>query len=697
MKAIIKRTLSFVLVMVMTISLLPMSAFALDGKAFTMSAETVKVDGTADQTVNVALAANSDVTVTTIQGTFSEASDYISLSGYEFPVTLSGTNGFNTTTGELVYVDDSNFTGFSVVSGGNVVVAKYTVDKNTPSGEYEVQFDLASVAGEDLEPTSEHSYYTAKIVVTNTSGEDSTSGYTATIAGASTNGNPVRVGQTLAVEVGANTAFQATEMTITYDSSLVSFTDPVEGDALYGKVVDDNNGTLKIADYGAEKTGKYTLSFVANATGTANFKFTSAGFGTGTSAEDKNLTEATLPGALTITIEKAQYNVTIDSTLFNGASTVLDGEAYTFTATDSSNYTYDNVKATINNTEVTVNGDAANGWSIAAGVIHGDVTITATRNAKTYTFTATGTLEGDSVTTSQTPTYDEDFKFTLPAGKAIDGIKDGYHYQIVSVKVGETTLAAGDYSYDASTRTATIPGSKINGNIVVTVESVTDSANTVTITISGENVAVQGYDTTPVTIVNGTEITLVLTPEAGYTYSVTIGDGTEVVLSNDKTTYTFTPTTDVTVNVNKTLTITEATATEYVQLDGYVAWLVQLKNTKLDGKVYSFNGSEMYWSEQYGAYVTVVIAETAPDVTIGFTIADGTTKEVAYDMDVNGTGKVDANDAQLAYNIYQTGYSAFTQTVTVDKFLEADVNHDKVVDTKDAAAIVSAILDGTAT
>ena len=57
------------------------------------------------------------------------------------------------------------------------------------------------------------------------------------------------------------------------------------------------------------------------------------------------------------------------------------------------------------------------------------------------------------------------------------------------------------------------------------------------------------------------------------------------------------------------------------------------------------------------------------------------------------SGKVDANDAQFAYNMYEAMYNGITETVTVEKYLRADVNGDKKVDTTDAAAIVNAILN----
>ena len=57
--------------------------------------------------------------------------------------------------------------------------------------------------------------------------------------------------------------------------------------------------------------------------------------------------------------------------------------------------------------------------------------------------------------------------------------------------------------------------------------------------------------------------------------------------------------------------------------------------------------------------------------------------------DVNASGTVDINDAQLVYDIYSGKYGDFDK-VTVKKFLCADVNSDKIVDSTDAVAVVKA-------
>ena len=74
---------------------------------------------------------------------------------------------------------------------------------------------------------------------------------------------------------------------------------------------------------------------------------------------------------------------------------------------------------------------------------------------------------------------------------------------------------------------------------------------------------------------------------------------------------------------------------------------------------------------------------------------DGEKVTVTNSMDVNGTGTLDASDAQLTFNMYNAVYSNFTDDVTMEKFLRADVNGDNKIDVKDAEAIVNQILAGS--
>ena len=83
-----------------------------------------------------------------------------------------------------------------------------------------------------------------------------------------------------------------------------------------------------------------------------------------------------------------------------------------------------------------------------------------------------------------------------------------------------------------------------------------------------------------------------------------------------------------------------------------------------------------------------VTAEAEADGKI--TEVEGSAETFNVNGDVNGTGLVDINDAQLVYNIYNTKYDSF-DTTTMKMFLAADVNNDKTVSSLDAAAVVASI------
>ena len=123
-----------------------------------------------------------------------------------------------------------------------------------------------------------------------------------------------------------------------------------------------------------------------------------------------------------------------------------------------------------------------------------------------------------------------------------------------------------------------------------------------------------------------------------------------------------------------------------------------VKGTVADGNVLTYNNAPMLWSAKYDAYAYLVIdttgkteaqMKTAAEAAIGE--AAGEKTSINYNGDVNATGTVDVNDAQLVYNMYNAKYTSF-DSCSREKFLRADMNGDKTLTVNDAAAIVSIIL-----
>ena len=121
--------------------------------------------------------------------------------------------------------------------------------------------------------------------------------------------------------------------------------------------------------------------------------------------------------------------------------------------------------------------------------------------------------------------------------------------------------------------------------------------------------------------------------------------------------------------------------------------------TLADGKVLAYGNNAMFQNaERYdGAYAYLVISDKTLDEVKAeaekagqITEVDGTAQTFNVNGDVNYTGLVDINDAQLVYNIYNAKYDSF-DTTTMKMFLAADMNSDKTVSSLDAAAVVTSI------
>ena len=110
-----------------------------------------------------------------------------------------------------------------------------------------------------------------------------------------------------------------------------------------------------------------------------------------------------------------------------------------------------------------------------------------------------------------------------------------------------------------------------------------------------------------------------------------------------------------------------------------------------DGRVYAYDGTAMFWSEEYKAFAYLVStnsAFTAEEATKHVAAADGdkAQKTIDYGGDVNMSGKTDLNDAQLTYDLYNATYHDFS-VVSMEKMLRADVSRDKQIDVADVTAI----------
>lgn len=526
-------------------------------------------------------------------------------------------------------------------------------------------------------------------------------GYTVSLPADSTHINAGEAA-TVDVTVGVGseetaTTYNAVDMTITYDTEKLTF--KKDGSALHEASVTDTNGTISLKRYGENLnvgTDKFSLVFTANgdANGDATVSITSAYVDLADKA-DQDAPAATIVNAShTISIDGG-YKVTIITNPENlsevsGAATAQKGADYTFTLEPLANYDYA-VTATVNGAEVpcTLNGTT---YTIPAESVTGDISITVTRTAKQYSVTLDGTGKDDAKLSADKATYGEDYTFTVTK-------ETGYTYT-VSAKVGEETLNLTSTS-EGNVYTYTIPGDKITGDVAVTVTKTKDTPTPPsTFDVTWDGNALDDVPTKADKATQGEDFSFTVTKQDGYTYEVTAtvgGAARDVNVDGD--TYTISHINGaVVITVNKTA---EATLTvevsQYVKQNGKDVYLITATDSSLaEGKLLAYDGAQMFFSAKYDAYCYLVVSElSANEVKTNaeakIAQADGTAIEIGYTGDVNGTSKIDINDAQMAHNMYGSALYDGFEKATIRMYLEADMNGDKAVDTADATAIVSEI------
>lgn len=470
-------------------------------------------------------------------------------------------------------------------------------------------------------------------------------------------------------------AYNAYYFEVSYDTSVLTYKSADVQDV----VVDEAAGTLKIAGYGANKdsgTAAATLTFTGKAVGAGKVTITKANVDAKANANAQDAPAANIDettAAATITV--GGYSVTLPEG-FSGAASAAAGTDYTFKANGDDYGCYD-VTATMGGAEATVTNNGDGSFTIKN--VTGEIVVTAT--PKTYTVTVTGTGAGDVSENAATATYKTNYTFKLTKAA-------GCNYTVTVTAGGNTVTATA-----TTEGVYTISGADIKGELIITVEKTAIVIPTTTITITGDTDDVQGG--LILTAKNGEDTTFKINKKDGYTYTVKAGD-TELTVGADGTVtipgglLTGAP---LTVTVTKTAVNPYSVEVyEYVKLDGQSIWLVVAKSDS----VLAYGADTMFSSEKYGGYCWLVISAENADTVKTEAIAavkagSGTAAAVVYTGDVNATGKVDVNDAQLVYNIYNTEYASF-DALSRAKFLAADVNGDHTVTVLDAAAVVNTVL-----
>ena len=526
-------------------------------------------------------------------------------------------------------------------------------------------------------------------------------------------GQQVRIPVTVASGEKGITGFNAYDMTFTYDPAALTLNTKT-GDAA-NLTVEDNNGTVRVRRYGdAVPLGEaLALEFTAKATATSAVTLTNAKFDLDANSINFDAPEATISDADTV-VNANNFTVTLpDAFTSDETRLVPKGGSFTFKPVDS-HYTYTfTVKMGDSATEGLTFG-ANDTYTIEN--ISGNVEVTYTgKTPKQYDvkYKIDEDVEQDVTKGPETVTYLNDYSFVVTP-------RAGYSYRVIySVDNGDPfvhTVIAVPTANDDGTLTYTIPGKEIVGGVEIWIDPNTESGIPVVFTGNGVedaasgNASSMGKNMPYYFTLNQREscdytVTAYYQPLATPTASKrpatvrSLGNGkyvVEAVNYNDYL-YVYARSWNLVVKVEKVShSAEEVTVSKYLELNDKTMMLVTVKGTPEGGSAFTYDGNTMYKVEGYGTdrYAWLVIVDKGQTLTqeeaaakVAISAADNVVT-ITLGFDVNMTGKVDVNDAQLVYDMYNGTYSDFTK-VSVEKFLRADVNATKVVDHTDAVAIVN--------
>lgn len=526
-------------------------------------------------------------------------------------------------------------------------------------------------------------------------------------------GQRVRIPVTVASSEKKITGFNAYDMTFTYDPTALTLNTKT-GDAA-NVTVEDNNGTVRVRRYGATQAlgEALALEFTAKATATSTVTLTNAKFDLDANSINFDAPDAAISDADTV-VNANNFTVTLpDAFTSDETRLVPNGGSFTFKPVDS-HYTYTfTVKMGDTVTEGLAFG-ANDTYTIEN--ISGNVEVTCTgKTPKQYdvTYQIDEDVEQDVTKGPETVTYLNDYSFVVTP-------RAGYSYRVIyEVDNGDPfvhTVIAVPTANDDGTLTYTIPGKEIVGGVKIWISANTESGIPVVFTGNGVEDAASGNASS---MGKNMPYYFTLNQRESCDYTVTayyqplntptaskrpatvrsLGNGkyvVEAVNYNDYL-YVYARSWNLVVKVEKVShSAEEVTVSKYLELNDKTMMLVTVKGTPEGGSAFTYDGNTMYKVEGYGTdrYAWLVIVDKGQTLTqeeaaakVAISAADNVVT-ITPSFDVNRTGKVDVNDAQLVYDMYNGAYSDFTQ-VSVEKFLRADVNANKAVDHTDAVAIVN--------
>ena len=683
-----KRTLSILLTIAMIISLIP-AVFAADVP--TMSTTVDKTEVQPGDTITLTL--SIDKTITNLNNwewaIYFDKTAYVKTSGELEPGCMSGTG----TTGAVgdnvdilgknaIRVSGLSTTGDPVtLNTGKIATVTFTATENITAENARIEVKTEALPDYDTLKDNDVNLTGNIIDVTVKSSE--AKGYTVSMGA----DKQVASGQIveIPVTIGNNdgkTAYNAYDMTFSFDPAILTLN--MEATSIEGYRVIPGSGTVRIVRYGkaAELGDALTLSFVAAGQGKSDVKVTEACVDANANAVGFDAPAAAiLDDTAVITVSGYTVSLPDEFTRTDATGSVIEaGGNLTFVPKDP-NYNY-TVTVTVGGGEATtVSPDEGGIYTVPN--VNGNVVVSSAKTPKTFTV-----VQGDDTTGAATATYQTNYTFKLTP-------EDGYTYNMAVTIGGKAYTGFKAQVNDDGTTTYTIPGADITGEIVINSYKQVKPLETYKVTFAGTGA---GDATGESTVQEKANYTFTVAKQKNFKYTITatMGGKDVPITEGADNTYTIANVTgDLVITIEKKSTLTmEVAVSEYVQMDNKTVFLVTVTGTPEEGKAFAYGDNVMYKTTAYGenVYSWLVIVDKNEAFTVAtaeanITKASATAEEVKQSYDVNETGVVDINDAQLTYDIYSGKYTDF-EKVSVRKFLRADVNFDKAVNSTDAVAVV---------
>ena len=698
-----KKIISVLLTLALVLSLVP-AVFAADEPTFSLSAD--KETAGAGDTVTLTVNFSNNGTILEIGGlnfeiiydeeayTFVSATPAKAYRPY-FAPSSEGTSAGN---GKLSVGGIITTTSAYPIELEDGELATYTFKANDVAAEsasFKLDVKELNTLGTTPTPISNKTE-NGEITIPVTGGSVTPEGYSVSIPETKS----VTTGETVEIPITiSGKDYNAYSMRIRYYTDVLELQNEAvnnEGFRLSESKGTDTNkrpfSSITLIRYGevAEPGVALTLKFTAKAQGTTDVTILNARVDERANSISFNAPDATITnGTTAVTVSGYTVSLPDDFTRTDTAGTVImEGKNLTFVPKDP-NYDY-TVTVTVGGVEAlpTVGEDGT--YTVAN--VTGNVVVTSTKTPKSFNVTLSEDITGEAKATYMTA-----YTFKLTP------VKD-FVYN-VKVTIGDTDYTGFTrQANDDGTTTYTIPGAAITGDIVINSNKKERDPYTFQVTFEGTGIGDVSNNATTVTENDPYSFTLTKKDGFDYTVSATM-DGAAVELTEtvdtgnaNVVTYSIAKVTgDLVITVNKVSTLNmDVAVSEYVQMDDKTVFLVTVTGTPTEGMAYAYGENTMYKTTAYGVnvYSWLVIVDknqefTADTAKANIKEASATAEEMAPSYDVNETKTVDINDAQLVYDIYSGKYGDFDK-VTVKKFLCADVNSDKIVDSTDAVAVVKA-------